>query len=656
MNLNLSQFKKVKEDDKSAVLKHPQGHHITIAKNALSPKLKSQLSELPMHYDEGGEAPQGPIKQNLETGNPLVYPPWGQESYRRNQSISVNPYGGKTDSEIEKSQKSAKEKLSNYKSIGLYDVGGVVPGNSDNLQKPEDQPAEPQKQSNQPTIIINNGQPQQPQNPNYVSNGNFDLNRFILDNPQAPLESKTRVLESQNQENMNQEKGAQAAVQQQKAQIDAYNAAAQKAGLPIKDYSPEIQNAIQSQPAQIQPAIVTNQAQTPQMPQAPSDPFGTQAYEEAYGKGLQEQKMGIAQEAQASGEEGRKQAEILGQQIPQQQQALKSYQDHYGDLDKERNNFISDIQNQHVDPKHYLNSMGTGQKVRTAIGLILGGIGGGLLHQENPVLKYLNNQIENDINAQKANLGKSENLLNANMRQFGNLRDASDMTRVMQSDIVSNQLKQEAAKAQDPLAKSRALQLAGQLDQQSAQVVSQIAMKKALLGGMQSGNLNPASAVRMLVPEKQQEQAFKELGESQERVKGKDNALRAFDELIKINSVGNRILSPLQSSRSVNSTRNILAVGLARATAGRVNEYEFEAAKDLYPMPGDDDKTIALKRRNLVNLVQEKMNTPILSAYGINVGSVAPGGRYNESGQKKIQLGAPVPQQQNQNNINLAGR
>ncbi len=36
MNFELHKFKKIKEDDKSAVLQHPHGHKITISKNVLS--------------------------------------------------------------------------------------------------------------------------------------------------------------------------------------------------------------------------------------------------------------------------------------------------------------------------------------------------------------------------------------------------------------------------------------------------------------------------------------------------------------------------------------------------------------------------------------------------------------------------------------------
>ena len=52
-NLELSKFKKVKDEPTHVTLKHSDGHEIKIAKAPLSPKMRSQLSELP-HFDDGG--------------------------------------------------------------------------------------------------------------------------------------------------------------------------------------------------------------------------------------------------------------------------------------------------------------------------------------------------------------------------------------------------------------------------------------------------------------------------------------------------------------------------------------------------------------------------------------------------------------------------
>jgi hypothetical protein len=62
MKLGLSDFKKVHEDEHSAILKHPKGHHVVIAKKSLSPKLTDQLRKLPMYMAEGGD-----VREEIES-------------------------------------------------------------------------------------------------------------------------------------------------------------------------------------------------------------------------------------------------------------------------------------------------------------------------------------------------------------------------------------------------------------------------------------------------------------------------------------------------------------------------------------------------------------------------------------------------------------
>jgi hypothetical protein len=125
-------------------------------------------------------------------------------------------------------------------------------------------------------------------------------------------------------------------------------------------------------------------------------------------------------------------------------------------LEQERQRLMRDLADGHIDPNHFMGSMDTSSKVTTAIGLILGGMGGGLTGQGNPVQAFLDKQIDRDIQAQQANLNKKESLLSANLKQFGNLRDATEMTRVMMMDGVKLGLQKAAAQAQDPIAKARA--------------------------------------------------------------------------------------------------------------------------------------------------------------------------------------------------------
>jgi hypothetical protein len=577
MNLDLSKFKKVREDSHKAILKHQDGHEIHLSKGKLKTNEQKDLSSLPMHFD----------------------------------------------------------------------VGGSVPDNSDQQS---------QQQPQQPTVIINNSPPQQPQPQaqsappqphDYMTNGTFDTNKFILQNQGAPVSSKIDVLKQQQgmqqvQQNAEKIKAQQAA--DQSAQIAEYNKLAAEQGAPtIADPNgsaqmPTPSDVIKQNGApQGQDSGAQVPAQ-PQQPQQPNDPFGNEAYLNAYGQGLENKKLGIMGEAEAQAKAGKEQAAYYNQAANQTQQALGDYKSNWQSLTDEYNKFKSDLGNQHIDANHYLNNMNGGQKISTAIGLILGGMGAGLTHTSNPVLDHIHRQIDNDINAQKENLGIKRSLLDANLKQFGNLRDATDMTRLMTNEIVSNQIKMAAAKQADPLARARALQAAGDLDIQSAPIISQLAMRRTLMNQTQNGKIDPATYIRMVVPEGQQQAAYKELGEAQEASKARDNALHSFDEMNNLNTVGNRIGSPIQSKSRVDALRNNLAVQIARASAGRVNEYEFEAAKQLFPKPGDDEKTIQLKRTQLNKFMNEKMNYPMLKSYP---GLMPQPGQYNDVGASRIQESAP---------------
>lgn len=429
-----------------------------------------------------------------------------------------------------------------------------------------------------------------------------------------------------------QQKQAQEGQQKAASTIEENKAreAAGLAPLPV----PAAQAAAQQDPR------LQAQVQAETSPKSPSDPYGTQAYSDAFTKGLAEQKAGMQQQAAAESQMGQAQSADLqkGQEI--QQTALKNYQTHYQNLENERQSFINDINNNHINPKHYMDNMSTGSKIATAIGLIAGGIGEGFTHTSgNPALQFLNAQIDRDIATQKTNLGASENLLSANMRQFGNLQDATTMTKVMQTDILANQLKQEAAKAQSPLAQARLLQARGALTKESSAGMAQIAMRKTLLSGMQSGHIAPEQVIRSIVPEREQGPAYKELQEAQTMTKARDNALAAFDQITKLNTVGNRLAHPIDSAKQINAIKGAILPALSKETAGRFTEQDAHMIEKIFDTMGAGPDAVNTARAQLNKLVSERMNFPLLRAYGIDMGSQS---RYNQSGKSRIPESAPV--------------
>lgn len=616
-----SGWKKFSTNGKNTIMAHPSGHKMIIQHKHLKPEHLEQLHSLPF----AGAEKTAPAK--MASGGEVKDAPPLEADKKENDKDTYHPSGDINSPDYDPTL----DKKLNHFAEGTPDAPIQAPAaveapvETSAQPAPSPTPADPELQQKREMynhlVSTSTGRgfvasPDKAFGPNGEAPKTFDAGAW--------REAQAKYSEAQTQK-------AQEG-QQQAATTAEENNARQAAGL-----SP-LPAPAAAMAANQDPALKAQVAQ-PVTPQAPQDPYGTQAYSDAYTKGVAEQKAGLQQEADAQTKMGNEQAASLqkGQEV--QQAALQNYQTHYQNLENERQGLIKDINDKHIDPNHLIGNMDTASRVSTAIGLIAGGIGGAITHQENPAMKFLNAQIDRDISAQRAELGKSENLLSANMHQFGNIRDATEMTRVMQTDIISNQLKQEAAKATGPLAKARLLQAAGQLDQQTAPVLSQIAMRKTLLSGMQSGHIAPEQVIRSIVPQGEQQAAYKELKEAQDMNKAKDNILSAYSQIAKMNTVAGNLSSPIQTRRAVAAIKEPIVAGLSKATAGRFTEQDAHMLDTFFPSPGDSAQTSQIKQAALNKLLSEKMHFPLLKAYGIDMNSA---GRYNPQGQSRVPESAPV--------------
>lgn len=232
------------------------------------------------------------------------------------------------------------------------------------------------------------------------------------------------------------------------------------------------------------PSIAPAQQGIAPQESAPSNPYLQPSIDAAQAQigAIGEQKRGEQMEAQAKGQLGQQQASLEKNYQQQSYNANEVYQQNYANLQNERQMIQHDVMNGHVDPRRFIDNMSTGKKISTGIGLILGGMGGGLTHGPNLAFQFLSNNIDRDIESQKAELGKNENLLANNLAQTNDLRQAQGITKIQMNDMLSSNLRMEADKAQDPLVKAAAIKQIGLLDGQSAQIQSQLAMTKAMMG------------------------------------------------------------------------------------------------------------------------------------------------------------------------------
>lgn len=265
----------------------------------------------------------------------------------------------------------------------------------------------------------------------------------------------------------------------------------QKAGLtppPVLAPAPMPQ---QTAPAPADPNASGAQPGQPQ--QAPQQHSGVDLSnpQQTFQQGVNQQMAGIQAGAQAQGELGQAQAEGLQKNIEIQQANQDRFNQSFQSLEQERQAHMEDIKQGHIDPERYWtgdkDGNGSHSKLMTGIGMILAGFNP--TNSPNAAINFLKFNMEQNLKSQEKNLDAKNNLLAANLKQFGNMRDATEMTRLMQHDIVANELQKAAAKAQSPLAKAAAMQASGKLLQDAAPQAMTFAMRQSFM------NLNKDNSI-----------------------------------------------------------------------------------------------------------------------------------------------------------------
>lgn len=513
--IDLKHFKKTAEDKHTTTLMHKDGHQLRISHNALHPEMQKALKALKLADGGMVEMSRGASESESEANQHRAQRQAADkdnyvDEYGNKHHVVGSPQPGvkiapgyKADGGV-----IGNPKLEESKKVPHYAEG--TPGGG--VQAPE-MPSVPQPESTQvdPTLqqkrsLYNSivSGPQEPLDAK-LGNPNADMQQAQQFGPNGE-EPKNFNPQAWNkaEQNFNSQAAANAAqtgVQTAKTIED--NKARESAGLPpmpVPEAQPQAQSA--------GPANMPNPSLS--QPQQPQDPYGMQQYAQTFTHGANMGVAGINNEATAIGQQGKVESQALGQSLQFQQDLMNHANQKMADNETEYNNFIHDIQNQHIDPSHYMKSLGVAGNIATGIGLILGGMGAGVTGGENPALSMLNKNIDRDIAAQQAELGKKENLLSANMKHFGNIRDATAMTQAMQAGIVINQLKQAEANAKDPIAKARAQQAAGQLYMDKvAPNLRTVAMNQTLMAGMQGTGNDTDKAAQMI-------QTYRLMGREQE--------------------------------------------------------------------------------------------------------------------------------------------
>lgn len=212
--------------------------------------------------------------------------------------------------------------------------------------------------------------------------------------------------------------------------------------------------------------------EAPHAPQQQNQPAQIPNYMGQMGQDIGQIKGGIQAQANAESDAQRQIAKAVADNAKIQQQQFDNYKQASDAVMQDHQNLTNDLANSKIDPKRMWNNMGTANKISAAIGMFLGGIGAAQTGGPNQALGLIQKGIEQDIEAQKADLGKKETLLSMNLRKYGDLNTAYQATQLQQSAAVSAKLQQISATTNSQVVQARAQQALGQLSLQQNQNMS----------------------------------------------------------------------------------------------------------------------------------------------------------------------------------------
>ena len=218
----------------------------------------------------------------------------------------------------------------------------------------------------------------------------------------------------------------------------------------------------QTELAETAPAAPTPEAPKPTPFKMPSG--GVPGADQEIQKGYAERETAEQAKAQLATNAAEETLAMQQKQAEERTALTKQWGDRWEANQKQSDQVAADIAASKIDPSKYWQNH---SKVTAGISLILGGIGAGLAGGPNQAMALLNKNIDNELDAQKANLGKQQNLLSHYMQQGHSIQEAQQLARADLLDAQRGQLQMMATKYAGPQAQAAALDAIGQLKTQA---------------------------------------------------------------------------------------------------------------------------------------------------------------------------------------------
>lgn len=368
------------------------------------------------------------------------------------------------------------------------------------------------------------------------------------------------------------------------------------------------QNVSQVAPDTTSPSDAPSQGQ----PAAQQDPTLQSPELSGYNQTLK----GLAQQRDVSGQIAQQAGEIEKSDIDARQDLLDGLKRNTEDFNQQQQQFLQDVQNGHIDPKHYQENQSVGAKVGTAIGLLLGGWSSGYTHQGNPALEFLNKQIDRDIEGQKANLDNKKTLFSANQALYHDNVLATNATLAQMQGITLAKIKQAADQLGTPQAQAAYNMAAGEYKTKMAANLQQSAIRATVLHSAQQGgqglDAQSLAAAGLMTPQ----EAEKEQTSINSQKTAIDATKSLFDSLNKEQTAGN-LLNPQSYARHAALHAELVNAVMNASASKRLTRESVE--QEIAPLDiktQDTEQTRKAKFDGMLNIIGRHADpTPNMSKY-----------------------------------------
>lgn len=354
--------------------------------------------------------------------------------------------------------------------------------------------------------------------------------------------------------------------------------------------------------------------------------------------GINSQIAGVGQQMDAQGRIGREQADIYQQQQDYLAEHANKAQQLQNKYATQIDTLSQDLRNSKVDPSRLWNNKSVPGKISSVIGILVGGLGAGLTGRENMAIETINRMIDQDIDAQKADMANKGSMLNILRQQYGDDMTALNMAKAIQIDQVASKLNEVTAKYMPQMSQAQKLQVLGPLIEKKNALIAANADRNATLsqikGGTPDRQFNAiARAVQTMVPEGQRSKALEEVNRLKELSSASNEVKKAFEILkSEANVDGKELGEVLWGNKEEDAAKATVLAAVKGNLGQRVSPEELKRFEKLINVSKlNSPQEIAKVERTIQALIGKSWGSSQLESVGIPLpafpGSQATSGR-----------------------------